>query len=670
MFQPQPTPFASSSFASYGLASDLDFAFPVSAGGGGAGFYNSPAPPQQLPQSHPQSHSQLQSQPHLGQQNTNQRLSSSATASSLSPPYSSSQASNSESSSSPTLAQPQISQRLPHQRLGILPSRQSTHHQQQQQQQQQYPQSAPARLKMEDQGQHDMIAQQAAAENYQPALEGLQIGNKISTEVLTHEYAKADPVYVEKTIALPQTFSHYRPIQGDGNCGWRETCQVAFLDNTGYLWGTLSTVPVHVSGLLRQLGLALIFLPIAIGFSYFEKLVESGDQAKIEGEVARLMSMNHLLGTVGCYQYYEDWADEMFDLLREVAQNINNPQFAHALIHEKWNDRNVADSLIYYLRLLAGTYLKAHAAGFDPFITEYNGVQGYCSQCIDIPNREIEHLGVEALSNVLLKPIDVILEVVYLDRSVGTKANTHLFPGELNGQDVSNFGTINLLFRPDHYDILYKSAAVQVFRVNGFTHNTSITTDHPDLGQYATMNFDALSIIPGFSNSAALGGLGQIAPPPSNSMSESFSPVQHSSWMSSFPETLPSSTQRITAPQPPPIMASPQSPTPPASISGSSAIAPSPAMVSASGPGPQSTLPMRTASSYHIRFSPVQLDYDEGKNNFPESTFQVTTNTFKNSVWNRAHYCNPNFHPEEWSPDDEHTDGRVGGKRKLKKEIS
>ncbi|KAM0345502.1 hypothetical protein ACHAPU_006429 [Fusarium lateritium] len=631
MFQPQPTPFASSSFASYGLASDLDFAFPVSAGGGGAGFYNSPAPPQQLPQSHPQSHSQLQSQsqsqpqsrPHLGQQNTNQQLSASAAASSLSPPYSSSQASNSESSSSPTLAQPQTRQRLPHQQLGILQSQQSTH------QQQQYPQSGPAGLKMEDQGQHDMVAQQAAAENYQPALEGLQIGNKISTEVLTHEYAKADPVYVEKTIALPQTFSHYRPIQGDGNCGWR-----------------------------------------AIGFSYFEKLVESGDQAKIEGEVARLMSMNHLLGTVGCYQYYEDWADEMFDLLREVAQNVHNPQFAHALINDKWNDRNVADGLIYYLRLLAGTYLKAHAAGFDPFITEYNGVQGYCSQCIDIPNREIEHLGIEALSNVLLKPIDVILEVVYLDRSVGTEANIHRFPGELNGQDVSNLGTINLLFRPDHYDILYKGVAVQVFRVNGFTHNTNITTDQPDLGQYATMNFDALSIIPGFSNSAALGGLGHIAPPPSNSMSESFSSVQHSPWMSSFPESLPSSTQRITAPQPPPIMASPQSPTPPASISGSSAIAPSPAMVSASGPGPQSTLPMRTASSYHIRFSPVQLDYDEGKNNFPESTFQVTTNTFKNSIWNRAHYCNPNFHPEEWSPDDEHTDGRVGGKRKLKKEIS
>ncbi|SPJ74964.1 uncharacterized protein FTOL_04695 [Fusarium torulosum] len=631
MFQPQPTPFAPSSFVSYGLASDLDFAFPVSAGGG---FYNSPAPApapatsQQLPQSHSQSHptlqSQSQSQPHLIQQQVSrQQLPSSAVAPSASPPHSSPQTSNSKSSSSPTLAQPQSRQRLPHQQLNILSRQQPA------QQQQYATQSGLALLKMDD-GLHDLAAQQAAAQDYQAELEGLAVGNKTSSEAITQEYAKADPVYVEKTIALPQTFTHYRPIIGDGNCGWR-----------------------------------------AIGFSYFEKLVESGDQAKIEGEVARLMSMNHLLATVGNYQYYEDWADEMLDLLREVAQNMNNPHLAQVLIQEKWNDRSVADSLIYYLRLLAGTYLKANAATFDPFITEYNGVQGYCSQCIDIPNREIEHLGIEALSNVLLKPVDFVLEIAYLDRSPGARVNTHRFPGETNGQDVNSLGTvIYLLFRPGHYDILYKGDTMQVFRVNGFTHNTNITTDQADLGQYTTMSFDALSIIPGFSNSASLGGLGQIAPPPGNSMSESFSPVQQSPWMSSFPESLPSSTQRIIPPQPQPIMASPQPPTPPASISSSSAIAPSPAMGSASGPGPQSSLPLRTASSYHIRFSPVQLDYDESKNNFPESTFQVTTNTFKNSIWNRAHYCNPNFHPEEWSPDDEHTDGRVGGKRKLKKEIS
>jgi ubiquitin thioesterase protein OTUB1 len=73
-------------------------------------------------------------------------------------------------------------------------------------------------------------------------------------------------------------------------------------------------------------------------------------------------------------------------------------------------------------------------------------------------------------------------------------------------------------------------------------------------------------------------------------------------------------------------------------------------------------------SGYHIRFSPVQLDYEKGKSSLPEQTFQVTTNTFKNSVWNRAHYGNPDFHPEEWCPDDEGIDGRVGGRRRSRKD--
>ncbi|KAF4976779.1 hypothetical protein FDECE_18435 [Fusarium decemcellulare] len=168
-----------------------------------------------------------------------------------------------------------------------------------------------------------------------------------------------------------------------------------------------------------------------------------------------------------------------------------------------------------------------------------------------------------------------------------------------------------------------------------------------------------------------MGGLAPLAPPPPSSSSEAFSPVQQSPWMPSYADGLPTSAPQAAPPPPQPLMASPQPPTPPTSMAASSTMGPNPPMVVTSGLGPQTNLmppPMRTTPGYHIRFSPVQLDYDETKNNFPEPTFQVTTNTFKNSIWNRAHYGNPDFHPEEWSPDDEHTDGRVGGKRKSKKE--
>ncbi|KAF4962988.1 hypothetical protein FZEAL_10963, partial [Fusarium zealandicum] len=337
---------------------------------------------------------------------------------------------------------------------------------------------------MEDQGQHDMAAQQAAAKDYEP---GVKVGNKISSTAITHEYAKADPVFIEKTATLPQMYSHYRPIQGDGNCGWR-----------------------------------------AIGFSYFEKLIESGDQAKVEGEVARLLSMSQMLATVGGYSYFEDWADEMIGLLRDVAQNINNPQLAHLLVQERWNDPNVAGGIIYYLRLLVATYLKANAATYDCFLTDGLNISAYCSQSIEIIDREIEHLGIVALVNVLLKPVDLVLEIAYLDLSPGEQVNRYRFPDEANGQDPANLGPIiYLLYRPGHYDILYRSPqapvgvpaapiSMQVNRVSGFSHNTDISSTQADLGHFSTIDFNALTLIPGFNTNPAMGGLAPLAPPPTS----------------------------------------------------------------------------------------------------------------------------------------------------------
>ncbi|KAM5349097.1 hypothetical protein ACJ41O_008920 [Fusarium nematophilum] len=630
MFEPQPTPFASSSFASYGLAPELEFAFPVPAGGAGAGLpfgagQQPPPPPQQ----------QQQNQAHLLHQVPRQQLSSSTSPSAHSPFSSSSQTSASNSSPPPPVAT-----------RDNRPLRHHQHHQLQHRHQQQPPRQQPYSApppgivvpKMEDQGQHDMAAQQAAAKDYQP---GPKIGNKVSSDAITHEYAKADPIYVEKTIALPQTYSHFRPVQGDGNCGWR-----------------------------------------AIGFGYFEKLVESGDQAKVEGEVARLMSMSQLVSTVGGYSYYEDWLEEMLLLLRDVAQNIHNPTVAHMLIQGRWSDPNAAGGLMYYLRLLAATFLKNNAAVYTAFLTDDIDIPAYCNRAIEVVDREIEHLGIVALAEVLLKPVGFVLEIAYLDRSPGTHVNQYRFPEEANQQDISTLGPIiYLLFRPDHYDILYRSPSpqipvpsgpisMQVNRVSGFTHNTNITSTQTDLGQFSSVNFDALAMIPGFN---AMGGLPTLAPPlpPTGSAPSEPYAVQQAQWMQPFPDGLPVSASQPPPSLPPPtIMASPTPPTPPSMSSSSGISVPSPPMVATSGLGPQTSLmpPVRTTSGYHIRFSPVQLEYEESKNNIPEPTFQVTTNTFKNSVWNRAHYGNPDFHPEEWSPVDEHTDGRVGGKRKSKKE--
>ncbi|KAH7316844.1 peptidase C65 Otubain-domain-containing protein [Stachybotrys elegans] len=498
-------------------------------------------------------------------------------------------------------------------------------------------------MEQEPQDQHGVEAQQAAAKDYQPVLEGPFVGDKVSSDAITEEYAKADPVYVEKTLALSQAYSHYRRIQGDGNCGWR-----------------------------------------AIGFSYFEKLIDHGDQGQIEGEVARLTSLNNMLATVGGYSYYDDFFEPFAELLRDVAASMPNHGAAHMIALQRWNDESIASSLIYYLRLLAATYLKANAANYDPFVPDDVGVLGYCSGSIELPNREIEHLGINGLANVLLKPVNFVLDIAYLDRSAGDAVNSYRFPEDTNEQDPSTVAAIiHLLYRPDHYDIIYpappapvpipvrQQAPMQVHRVNGFSHNLGIL--QTSMGGFSTVDFSAMGNIPIPSFSPAV--LTPLAPPLPSPMSDTYAgSLQHhhhhqqpqhqqqplpNPWMAPFTEDMETSP----GPSNQPAMVSPPLSVSPLSRGGSI----DSGMVGG-GLGQQHAAAGPPTPGYQIRFSPVQLEYDEGKRDFPEQAFHLSTSTFKNSVYNRAHFGNPDFHPEEWCPDDESIDSRVGGKRKIKKE--
>ncbi|KAK5988300.1 Ubiquitin thioesterase OTUB1 [Cladobotryum mycophilum] len=587
MFQPQPAPFATSYFPtlSYGIVPTHDLGFLFSTGGGGGGgAITGPT-------------------------------------GALCPPYTSGSSSQ-QQQTSPSPAQLH-----------------GAHDMDQQPRRLDLDQGSSPNIKMEEQepNPHSVAAQQAAARDYQPVLEGPLVGEKTSSNAITQEYAKAEDTYVQKTMALPQTYSHYRPIQGDGNCGWR-----------------------------------------AIGFSYYEKLIELGDRDRIEGEVARLMSLNHMLGRIGGYAYYEDFADEAIGLLRDLAPHATNPGMAQVILYRRWNDKSVEGSLIYYFRLLAATYLKANAARFESFLQDGQGIPLYCSQSIEIVNREIEQLGIVALTNILLKPIDFVLEIAYLDRSPGAQVNRYRFPEETNQQSPAELGpTIYLLYRPDHYDILYLAppppplpisapvapVSLQVNRVDGFTSNLNITSTM-GLAAFSTADLNILSMIPGgfgggLSGLGSLGGLGSPASPGST-IGDAFSPVQQNSpWMPQFSDPLPVQAPAPPQPQPPVVAAQPATPSTP--------LASSPPNMATSASNIGSThapaavvpsQPLAASAGYPIRFTHVQYmihdnSQDDVRHGFLEPTFNVQTSTFKNSIWNRAHFGNPDFHPEEWSPDDD-----------------
>ncbi|KAM3438832.1 hypothetical protein MY4824_001791 [Beauveria thailandica] len=458
---------------------------------------------------------------------------------------------------------------------------------------------------------HDMAAQQEAARAYQPTQDGPIIGDKTPIAAIIEEYAKADPIYVDKTMALPQTYMSYRPVKGDGNCGWR-----------------------------------------AIGFSYFEKLVEAGDADQVEGEAARLMSMNHFLGG---YNFFEDLAEQAIGLLRELAGCVTDTQKARALIHERWTDPNVGPYLIYYLRVLAADHLKANSDQYDPFVPDGQGIVTYCTQSIELPDREIEQLGIIALYNCLLKPLDFVLEIAYLDRSPGAEVNTYRFPEEANGKDMATLGPmIHLLYRPDHYDILYRRPTVPslvpapdpvpvsmlVNRATNFYSHTPINSTHNSLGAFSTTDFGLLASLPSAPTSSmtTLSSPGDMQTP---SSCGSFAP--DGQWM---PPLLTHASPNADADAIPCQRS--HHPVTESALALSSSFKP---------PPPE--------SECNIRFTKMHHHQEDSRRAllgpFP---FNVTTTTFKNSVWNRAHFGNPEFRPEQWRPGDDSSDDRHGARRK------
>ncbi|KAK3372376.1 peptidase C65 Otubain-domain-containing protein [Podospora didyma] len=425
----------------------------------------------------------------------------------------------------------------------------------------------------------DLAAQEAAAREYQPQLDGPLVGQKTPSTAIAEAYAKADPIYVQKTMALPQTYSHYRPVQGDGNCGWR-----------------------------------------AIGFGYFEILINRGSKSQVEAEKQRLEGLNSYIETVGNVSafVFQDMADETIALLDRIAGCIGDREQAMALLTEAFNNPDISNSIVYHFRLLASSWLKGNRDLFSAFITSDMGIEGYSQTTIERHNVEIDHLGLMLLVNVLLKPPGFVLEIAYLDRSIGSQVNTYRFPEEANDQHPSALGPmIHLLYRPDHYDILYPAQMdIQVHRAS-FSQSYEIASTPLGLHSYGA-GTSLLTMIPGFS--APPPGLAPLMDTTTGSPLTSFTPSPVASWMPSPPFSEP--------PQQAPAL------TP--------ALAPA-AVLAAGLP------PLKKVQEHPLRFSEYcQLREYIDNDTWKEPTFQSTS--FKNSHFNVAHYQNPNFQPEEYKP--------------------
>lgn len=385
----------------------------------------------------------------------------------------------------------------------------------------------------------------------------------------------------------------------------------------------------------------MLTTPLAIGFGYFEALIRTGNAQLVGAERDRLVQYPILDHSE---MVYEDMRDEVAYLMNDIQAALPDQEAAMNVLLQKFNDLDVANHILYYLRLLTSSFLKGdpNANEYLGFIPEDMGIMAYCQNYLELPGREIEHLGVQLLYNVLLKPCAMVIEIAYLDRSPGPQVNTYRIPSEADGQDASTLGPVMyLLFRPDHYDILYPHPAplapldIQVNRVSSFSHEHHITPNIDNLEAFGGVDMTTLSLIPGL-------GVGRDVPSlalPTASSIESYSPSPQSPWMATpFAETLPIRQQALPKQE--------------------QSSAPSLRAVSL-GPHPiqGQTPPLRFSEYCH----PQVVE------NYPSQEPRFTTNTFKNSHFNTAHYNNPNFQPEEYRPEQDESNYeavRPAGKRR------
>ncbi|KAF8856877.1 cysteine proteinase [Acephala macrosclerotiorum] len=273
--------------------------------------------------------------------------------------------------------------------------------------------------------QSDLAVQEWFAEEVQPALKVRLVGKKRDSLEIKEEYSKSDSRYYAQTAALPLKYSHYRPIKSDTSNGWR-----------------------------------------AVGFAYFEALLNFRKTSPLEEEIRRITSMNDLLRNFGGFAtwMFGDMVEVTTNLLKALAEKLQSSfRDAKHLLRQRFNEPRISKSITQHLRLLASSFMRVNPDLYQVALPDGLGIDRYAKDFIESPSQEIDHLGMALLVEVLLKPIQFDLQIKYVnggkDRALASKGPPKTFQEDSFSGCSKNVGlqTIYLLYRPGHYDILYKA---------------------------------------------------------------------------------------------------------------------------------------------------------------------------------------------------------------------
>ncbi|KAK4051508.1 hypothetical protein OIO90_004722 [Microbotryomycetes sp. JL221] len=240
--------------------------------------------------------------------------------------------------------------------------------------------------------------------------------------------------------------------------------KVKYLDHQGY------------TGLRRARGDGDCFYR-SFAFSYVERLLPQPPSAA-QLALAKIESLLPLLDQAG---FMKDIYDDFYEPLKNLLVALGSQQTTRPTnlsLHESFNDPETSNAIVVFLRLLTSAYLKANAEEFEPFLFSLEDdprfiesgrsptIQEFCSLHVEPVQKEADHIQISALTRAL----SINLKIAYLDQSQvpimfgngGGGGDNEVGQGEAKvnfvqfEEGASETFEGALLYRPGHYDILYK----------------------------------------------------------------------------------------------------------------------------------------------------------------------------------------------------------------------
>nr|CCC90562.1 unnamed protein product [Trypanosoma congolense IL3000] len=109
---------------------------------------------------------------------------------------------------------------------------------------------------------------------------------------------------------------------------------------------------------------------------------------------------------------------------------------------------------LYFFRYAVSNYIRSHEEDFLPFVMglNYDSVNSFCAAEVDAVASESDNVQVVAFARCF----KVCIVVEYLDNSEGSYTTRHTFGEGTTDSPEASWIEVTLLYRPGHYDLLYK----------------------------------------------------------------------------------------------------------------------------------------------------------------------------------------------------------------------